>query len=385
MRSWSSRGVLGLLILSASLLALTPGCKRRPNGAEGEATAAGGEGVGEAPPPTGDLPRVLTIGPGAGPALYMGSGTSAPAFGYLSPGVRVRLESGVQGGRAEVLVAGPLPTKGWVPTERLAAYVQERGRVDGTPFYVGPNDLVTVLGPAAEAGKMRISVRPWLGGPMTAETSFLDARVGTFATDLLADRPVEAGSVEAPTEGQCFRLPAGQSVPVYDRPNGEAVLNLPPQDPPATVVVLRERAPWYGIRAGYGPYVVGYVQVPLTACEGPRPPPAPMVPSPAGEVPSWMAQERGNLYRVAAGTRVTFGRDPDGRPRTIARLREQGWARELRRQDGDQIDAFIAVNEDVALRGLVPASALTLVEAGQPAPAAPAPVAAEPVPDEFAD
>ena len=379
MRSWSSRGVLGLLLLSATLLAFTPGCKRRPSGAEGEATAAGGE-VGEAPPPTGDLPRVLTIGPGAGPALYMGSAQNSPAFGYLNPGVRVRVESAVSGGRAEVLVAGPLPTKGWVPTERLAAYAQERGRVDGTPFYVGPNDLVTVLGPAAEAGKMRVAVRPWLGGPMTQPTSFLEARVGTFDAELLADRPVEPGSVEAPTEGQCFRLPAGQSVPVFDRPNGQAVANLPAQDPPGTVVVLRERAPWYGIRAGYGPYLVGYVQVPLTACEGPRPPPAPMVPAPAGEVPSWMAQERGNLYRVAAGTRVTFGRDADGRPRTIARLREQGWARELRRQDGDQIDAFIAVNEDVALRGLVPESALTLVEAGQ---AAPAP--AEPVPDEFAD
>jgi hypothetical protein len=373
---WSSRGVSGLLLLSVSLLALAPGCKRRANGEGAEANGAGGE-ASEAPPPSGELPRVLAIGPGTGPALFMGSGESAPAFGYLNPGVRVRLESGVQNGRVEVLVAGPLPTKGWVPVDRLAAYVQERGRVDGTPFYVGPNDLVNLLGPGAEEGQMRIAVRPWLGGQ-----TFLEPRVGTFNAELLADRPVEAGTVEAPTEGQCFRLPAGQSVPVYERPSGEPALNLPPQDPPATVVVLRDRAPWYGIRAGYGPYVVGYVQVPLTPCEGPRPAPEPMVPAPAGEAPSWMAQERGNLYRVAAGTRVTFGRDPDGSPRTIARLREQGWARELRRQDGDQIDAFIAVNEDVALRGLVPESALTLVQAGE---SAPPPAAAEPVPDEFAE
>lgn len=384
MRSGSSRAVWGLLLLSASLLAFTPGCKRRTNGAGTEATGAGGEQAGQAPPPTGDLPRVLTIGPGAGPALHSGPAPNAAAFGYLNPGVRVRVESAVQSGRVEVLVAGPLPTKGWVPTERLAAYVQQRGRVDGTPFYVGPNDLVTVLGPAAEAGKMRIAVRPWLGGPMTDPSNFLEARVGTFDTELLADRPVDLASVEGPSEGRCFRLPAGQSVPVYERPSGEPIVTLPAQDPPATVVVLRERAPWYGIRAGYGPYLVGYVQAPLTPCEGPRPPPVPMVPPPSGEVPSWMAQERGNLYRVAAGTRVMFGRDAEGRPRTIARLREQGWARELRRQEGDQIDAFIAVNEDVALRGLVPQSALTLVEAGQPAPA-PAPAAAEPVPDEFAD
>lgn len=232
---------------------------------------------------------------------------------------------------------------------------------------------------------MRIAVRPWLGGD-----DFLEPRVGTFEADLLADRPVDAATVEGPTEGQCFRLPAGQTVPVYDRPGGQPVLSLPAQDPPATVVVLRERAPWYGVRAGYGPYVVGYVQAPLTPCEGPRPPPEPMVPTSTGEAPYWMSQERGNLYRVAAGTRVTFGRNPDGSPRIIARLREQGWAREIGRQ-GEMIDGFIAVNEDVAIRGLVPETALTLVEAGQtaaPPPAAPAPAEpapAEPVPDEFAE
>lgn len=385
MRSRSSTGAFALLLLSTLLLALTPGCKRGGNGAPAEENGAGGEATAEAPPPPSDLPRVLVIGPGSGPALFLGSAADAPAFGYLNPGVRVRLESGIQNGRAEVLVAGPLPTKGWVPAERLASYAQARGRVDGTPFYLGPNDLVTVLGPGAEEGQMRIAVRPWLGGD-----DFLEPRVGTFEADLLADRPVDAATVEGPTEGQCFRLPAGQTVPVYDRPGGQPVLSLPAQDPPATVVVLRERAPWYGVRAGYGPYVVGYVQAPLTPCEGPRPPPEPMVPTSTGEAPYWMSQERGNLYRVAAGTRVTFGRNPDGSPRIIARLREQGWAREIGRQ-GEMIDGFIAVNEDVAIRGLVPETALTLVEAGQtaaPPPAAPAPAEpapAEPVPDEFAE
>jgi len=356
MRSWSPRGVFVLLMASA--LALAPGCKRGTNWSDA-AASAGGESAETSAPPA-DPPRVLVIGPGDGPALYLGSDDEAPAFGYLSPGVSVRLESGIRNGRAEALVAGPLPTRGWVPVDRLAAYTQQRGRVDGTPFYVGPNDLVTVLGPAGEEGQMRIAVRPWLGGQR-----FLELRVGTFDAALLAHRPVEAASVEGPTEGRCFRVPPGQAVPVYDRPDGRPVASLPAQDPPASVVVLRERAPWYGVRIGYGPYVVGYVQTQLTPCEGERPAPEPMVPVSAGEAPYWMALEQGDLYRVAAGTRVTFGRDPDGSPHTIARLREEGWARGLGRQDGDQVDAFIAVNDDVAVRGLVPASALTRVERPQ--------------------
>lgn len=346
-----------------------------------EGVGAGGEEV--AAPRSTDLPRVLVIGPGSGPALYLSPDANAAAFGFVNPGVRVRVESGVQNGRVEVLVAGPLPTKGWVPSERLAMYAQQRGRVEGTPVYLGPNDLVNVLGPGAEEGQMRVAVRPWLGGEL-----FLDPQVGTFAADLLDNQPVDAASVEGPTEGECFRLPPGQTVPVYQSPNDPPVTSLPAQDPPLPVVVLRNRAPWYGIRAGYGPYVVGYVQAPLTPCEGAPPAPAPMVPT-GGERPYWMTQEPGALYRIAVNTPVTFGRNPDGTPRVIARLRQEGWAREIGREDG-HVDVFLAVDDNVALRGLVPETALTLVEAGAtpPAPAvppAPAPAPAEPLPDELAE
>jgi hypothetical protein len=103
-------------------------------------------------------------------------------------------------------------------------------------------------------------------------------------------------------------------------------------------------------------------------------------------MPYWMTQERGSLHRVAAGTRIRF------HGRTIARVRQEGWARELGRQAGDLVDVFVAVTDDVALRGLVPASSLTLVEAGTPAaapppaqPAQPAqpPQPQEPLPDEL--
>lgn len=385
MRSLTWHGAPGTLALLAALALVGAGC--RPNrGAADTAQAqdegSGAEATAEGPPE--GWPRVLVVGPGTEPALYFGPEQNAPAFGYVNPGVRIRLESGVRNGRVQALLAGALPTKGWIPVDRLAAYAQRRGRVEGTPFYLGPNDLVNVLGPAPEEGQMRIAVRPWLGGG-----TFLDARVGTFPAEHLADRPVDEATAEQPTPGECYRLPAGQTVPVYDRPNGQPVASLPAQDPPLTVIVLRDRAPWYGVRAGYGPYIVGYVQAQLTPCGGPQPEPAPMTPTGTGDVPYWMTQESGTLHRVAAGTRVRFN------GRTIARLRRDGWARELGRQAGDQVDVFIAVDDDVAVRGLVPASALTPMLEGAvvspspappPAPApAPPPEPSEPLPDELAE
>lgn len=366
----------GGAIRCASVLALlvamgAGGCRR---GAPTEAGStpdesaddtAGSEGQAPGPPPA-DWPRVLVIGPGSGPALYLGYDDSSPAIGYLNPGVRVRLESAPANGRIEVLVAGALATKAWVPANRIAAYAQERGRVEGTRAYVGPGDFVAVLGPTG-TDQMRVEVQPWLGG-----ANFLGPFVGTYPRAQLADRPPE-GEVEGPSEGECYVLPAGQTVPVYERPGGDPIATLPALDPPLSVVVLRQTNGWFGVRAGYGPYVTGYVQG-ITPCAGPLPIPAPMVPASGGERPYWMAQERGALHRVAAGTRVRFHGE------TIARLRADGWARELGRQDGGLVDVFVAVNDDVALRGLVPEASLTLVEPGE---AAPAPAPAEELPDEL--
>lgn len=228
-----------------------------------------------------------------------------------------------------------------------------------------------ILGPAEDEGQMRVEVRPWMGG-----ASFVGPFVGTFPMEHLADHPPE-DDAEGVTPGDCYRLPAGQTVPMYERPGGEPVANLPPSDPGMTVTVLRARGDWYGVRAGFGPYLTGYVQGNLTACGGDAPAPEPMVPASDGDRPYWMGQESGPLHRVAAGTRVRF------HGRTIARLRSQGWARELGRQDGGMVDVFVAVDEDVALRGLVPEDSLTLVEGASPAAAESAPAPApEPEPEE---
>ncbi|GAB5546682.1 MAG: hypothetical protein SangKO_064420 [Sandaracinaceae bacterium] len=363
--------LLGFLALSLALA----GCRRRGAEETEEGASAGGatpqaEEV-EAGPPPEDWPRILVVGPGVGPALYLGHAENAPAVGYLNPGVRVRLESAPLNGRVEVLVAGALATKGWVPLSRVAAYAQHRGRVEGTRAYLAPGDLVGILGPAEDEGQMRVEVRPWMGG-----ASFVGPFVGTFPMEHLADHPPE-DDAEGVTPGDCYRLPAGQTVPMYERPGGEPVANLPPSDPGMTVTVLRARGDWYGVRAGFGPYLTGYVQGNLTACGGDAPAPEPMVPASDGDRPYWMGQESGPLHRVAAGTRVRF------HGRTIARLRSQGWARELGRQDGGMVDVFVAVDEDVALRGLVPEDSLTLVEGASPAAAESAPAPApEPEPEE---
>jgi len=298
----------------------------------------------------------LVIGPGSGPALYLGHEENAPAVGYLNPGVRVRLESSMVNGRVEVLVGGALATKAWVPLQRVGAYTQSRGRITGTRAYVGPGDFVGILGPAAEAGQMRVEVRPWLGGG-----NFIGPFVGTFATDQLADTPPE-GEVEGVSSGECFRMAAGATLTVTESPTGDAITNLPALDPPLAVTVLRQRNDLFGVRAGYGPYLTGYVRGSLEACGGEMPEPEPAAGTSASEQPYWMSQERGPLHRIASGTRVRF------HGRTIARLRAEGWARELGRQDGGLVDVFIAVNDDVAIRGLVRERSLTLVEGAEEAP-----------------
>jgi len=363
-----SVSIVGLI----SCLAIA-GCRPRAAQEAQDTSSTGGATTQpteiEAGPPPEDWPRVLVIGPGVGPALYLGNAENAPAVGYLNPGVRVRLESAPVNGRIEVLVAGALATKGWVPLSRVAAYAQHRGRVEGTRAYLAPGDLVGILGPAEEEGQMRVEVRPWMGG-----ANFVGPFVGTFPAEHLADRPPE-GDAEGVTPGDCYRLPAGQTVPIYERPGGEPVANLPAADPGMTVTVLRARNDWYGVRAGFGPYLTGYVQGSLTACQGAAPAPEPMVPSGEGDRPYWMSQESGNLHRVAEGTRIRF------HGRTIARLRSQGWARELGRQDGGMVDVFVAVDEDVALRGLVPEDSLTLVEAASESAPAAQPAAAQPEPE----
>jgi hypothetical protein len=104
--------------------------------------------------------------------------------------------------------------------------------------------------------------------------------------------------------------------------------------------------------------LVGFVQGELT------PAAATMLPRSgggraAGALPARISEESAHpLFRVSAGTEVIFN------GRVIARLTQPGWARQMNRYDAyEQADVFVAVDDNVAVRGLVRTSALAPVQA----------------------
>lgn len=292
-------------------------------------------------------PAELLTGEGSGrPALYLGAEPNAPAIGYVSPDVRVRITGAPSGDRVPVHIEGPLKVRGWLALTRLSARVQKRGRVEGTPTYLGPNDVVGVRGSGA-GRNLRVEVRPWLGRADTAAT--LGSFVGEFPGESLGPDEVDLATAEQPTPGQNRLLPAGQEVPLYDRPGGSVIANIPALDPPLSVVVLRERNEWKGVRVGVGPYLIGYVNVEL----GPEQASLIAVAEPTDALPSGPIPERLQadserpLWRVPARTRVRFDR------KIIAVTRDPGFAREIRRFPSGEVDVFVAVDDQVAVRGMI--------------------------------
>lgn len=342
-----------ILILCTVLSAfVASACGGGPDGEVAETTPVLAETGGAS------WPEQLITGPGSGPALYLDSSAEAPAIGYVSPGLRVQLGE-TEGDRVMIRIRGALKVRAWITRSRLAARVQRRGRVRGTPTSVGVNDLVRIMGTSDE-GLLRVEVRPDLGrGDL-----FLGPFVGEYPADRLAAEAVDA-EAEA-TEGDWFRLPAGQEVRVYDRPRGEVVATLPAIEPPLAVQVVRARGEWKAVRAGVGPFLAGYVDADLEAMEG-----APGVVSggaqAAGSIPRRLQAEPDRpLWRLETGTRVRF----DGR--TVAILGEAGWAREMGRYDETgEADVFVAVNDEIAVRGMVRIGDLQEVPA-EPAADAPA-------------
>jgi hypothetical protein len=307
-------------------------------------------------PPVG-WPSVLVVAPGTGPALYAASDEGAPPFGYLTEGVRVRIDGAAVNGRVPVTVGGQLVVHGWVPLTRLQAYVTQRGRIDGTPTYLGINDPVGLVSQSAD-GSFRVEIRPRLGRGGAGDS--LGPFVGTVPADWLADHPSGEGDTGL-NPGEFRRLPAGTEVPVYDRPNGTVIARLPALDPPLTVVVIRSRDGWNGVRVGVGPFLVGFIQGELEASSADQLGAVPTAPATAveeGEMPERIAVEEGALFRVAPGTRVRFYGEE------VARLRGHGWAREMSRQ-GDDVDVYVAVDDGVAVRGIVDNDTLERVAEGE--------------------
>ena len=308
--------------------------------------------------PAPGWPTVLVVGPGQGPALYADSDDNAPPFGYISEGTRVQINSAPANGRIKVTVGGQMITHGWVPLSRLLAYVNQRGRIDGTPSYLGANDPVGIVSQSSD-GSFRVEIRPRLG---RAGAPDLGPYVGSVPGDWLVDRPAADGDTGL-SVGEFRRVPANAEVPVYDRPGGAVIARLPALDPPITVVVIRSQSGWNGVRIGVGPFLIGYIEGELEASSadqlGTRPTIEPSTLE-AGHMPERIAVEEGTLFRVQAGTYVDFYQEH------VARLRGEGWAREMSRTSGsDAIDVYVAVDDGCAVRGTVPSASLTRVTEGE--------------------
>ncbi len=154
------------------------------------------------------------------------------------------------------------------------------------------------------------------------------------------------------------------------------VATLPALDPPLNLVVLIHQGDWKGVRVGVGPYLVGFVNVALTPGQVPHGG-ALSGGSHAGpgEVPERLRADNDKpLWRLPAGTRIRFNGV------TTAILEQPGFARELHRYNRyHQVDVFAAVDDQVAVRGMVRFEDLQPYQGGSTAPGATAPAGTAPM------
>lgn len=313
------------------------------------------------------VPKQLLSGESHAPALFIGSDPSAPVVGFISKDVTVDIAGPSVAGRVPVRVRGALLVRGYVPETLLALRAQRHGKVRGTPVYLGPNDPVMVLGEEREQGRLKVRVMPKVDGVN------LPAFEGSYPTVGIAAQPVE--NAEAPPAGTPHMLPVGTPLALYAQPEGAFITELPARDDQLPVEVLGKEGVWSAVRVGDGPYLVGYTNAylaPSSAQEVAKFVAARKAKraqaleaqaqqakdaAAASEVPTRLVSESGELKRVAAGAAVSFG------DRVFAKLQKPGFARVLATYPSGEADALIAVDDDVAVRGLVRGSDLSAPEA----------------------
>ncbi len=345
---------------------LAAGCAAPPPAASSRSTAPsaprGGENTkpspGDAPGDDPRWPKELILLASEEPMLFLGPGADAPKVGYLSSGLKLRRAGPIGGGRAKVFIEGGMKLRGWVPLDRVGLYVQQRGKLKGTPVYLGPGNLVRLVEPDAE-GLFRVEARALLrAAPPTEAPPF----VGIYPLARLGLEPPAPGAAEPPRPGEPRRLAEGREVTLYRYARGEqAVLTLPAIEPPLVVEVLKEAGDRRGVRVGAGPYLMGFVEASNLGAisEGPEPPPLQASLSNDQVLPERIAAEREMpLWRVRKGAKVYMHR-ADGTRYVFAILKREGFARELQRfDDANEVDVFVAVDDDAAVRGLVHATDL---------------------------
>lgn len=326
-------------------------------GAQGSAAAQAMRPAGARTPSASRWPSTLafTAPMDAEPDLFLGAGEQAPAVGYLAAGTVLEVRHAPEGNRIAVRTRGSLRADAHVPRDRIGARVQRRGKLRNAPVYFGPNDVIRVL-EAAGDNRMRVRAHVQLrpAGPR------LGPFEGTYPTIGLAGSPAPADAAP-PEPGTVHALPANTQMPLYTKPDTETpvVATLPALDPPLRVAVVAHQEDWWAIRAGTGPYVVGYVKGALEPVNETLPEATSTLPIPdASEegVPSLLREHQGTLLRVASGATISFN------GHSIATLGKRGYARELARHGGERIDAFVAVDDSVAVRGLLPTDQVSPAE-----------------------
>lgn len=360
------RAFVGMGLLAAL------GCASEPQPlvlAEGNAAVGGGEGSSPAAEQDADRwPREYVAGPGSGAALLFEGPSGIARIGYVSEGTPLNIAGFPENGHVPIrIMEGGMKVRALLSQERFSLRVQQRGKIGGTSVYVTPGDYVQFLAPADDDGIFRVRA----GARFGREGLELPTFEGIYPAERLGT------AVPAPDEsfqpGEPHSLPPGVEVPLFESPGGEVVTTLPVAEPPMVVQVVQERGDWKAIRVGTGPYLVGYTDAQLTPAEALEPAPQPRSTAAEGEVPMRLRHdEQRPLWRVRAGTWVRYAEQK------VARLEADGWAREMGRTgEGDSavIDVFVAVDDAVAIRGMVPQEALFEV-AG--APAQPAAAQAQP-------
>jgi hypothetical protein len=385
--------------VAASLAVAACGGAQAPTGNGRPASGARGAGeAGGGAAARGGLPPVLVAAEGTGPALYLGPEPDAPALGYVSEGVALRLEGPPRDGRVPVRIEGGLKVRAWLTTARLGAVVVRGGRVRGAPVSLDVGDRVVVR-EVGDGGLVRVEVRPRVGdarlGPFHGwyPAARLDRGVpGVGAAAEARGGPGPGGATAAgdaggpprgAARGEMRTLVAGRETRVLSRPGGHVLATLLPAAAPVPAEVVRERGELAAVRIGSGPKLLGWVERAAlgppaqavasgtaggpgagggTSGDGPGTA-SPAIASPATDPAAgtdvgarvgatYVAERLQNeaglpLLRVRAGARVRF----DGR--VVGVLTRPGLAREMRRHPQGEVDVFVAVDDDVALRGMV--------------------------------
>lgn len=287
------------------------------------------------------------------PSLFLTPEFDAPVFGFASPDAKlVARPDPVENGRIAVRFLGRLHVEAYVPDGSVELYVRETKALPGTAVVLRAGDRVGLIGPRNDARQHEVAVRVRVG------EAVLGPYRGRLPAELLSANMPEDPELLA--GGIIYQLPAGTALPIFDSYRGELLTLVPPLQRDLSVTVVRSEGDWLRVRLGSGPCLEGLTDVPLHLL-GKQAAPLPAAQAPhlrasPTQVPWRIAETAGPLVLLSAGTKLRF------RKRVVAILRAEGWARALSALDADEVEVLAAVDEQVTVRAVAPASALTQVE-----------------------